>query len=96
MKVTADQAVCDYVSARGGVLWVRSTRHRCCGGAVTSLRVTTRRPRDAEDYTDVDCGLPVALRMLARAGAPDELMVELRGITRKRPVALWNGCTFKM
>jgi len=96
VRVTADTAVCDYVSERGGILWVRSTHRGCCHGPVTSLRSTTSRPGDAESYTVVDSELPIAVRFRAATGVPEELVLELRGLVRKRPVAFWDGCTFKI
>ena len=96
MRVKADQAVCDYVAARGGTLWVRSTCQHCCHGAVTSLRASTARPRDAASYAPVDAELPIAVRFKAASGGPEELVLELRGIARKRPVAFWDGCKFKI
>lgn len=96
MQVRADAALCDHVSARGGVLWVRSARQRCCGGWTTALRATTSAPRDAAGYTPVECDAPIDIRFLRAAGAPGELTVELGGIGRKRPIALWDGCKFKL
>jgi hypothetical protein len=96
VEVTADGALCEHVAARGGVLWVRSTRERCCGGGITSLRATTSRPADADAYVALETDLPIAVRFLAAAGEPEGLRVELRGVGRKRPDALWDGCKFKL
>lgn len=94
--MTADGPLCEHVSARGGILWVRSTRERCCGGAVTSLRATTSCPADADAYVALESDLPVVVRFLAAAGSPGELRVELRGRWRRRPLALWDGCRIKL
>jgi hypothetical protein len=96
VKVRADAAVCDYVTERGGTLWVRTTCQHCCHGAVTSLRASTARPRDAVSYAPVDAELPITVRFKAAGGGPEELVLELRGIARKRPVAFWDGCKFKI
>lgn|GEM_PF-5258234 len=94
MRVSADAAVCDHIRARGGVLWVRSTTQRCCHGALTSLRSRTTKPKDAGGYETVECDLPFTVRFLGASG-PDEMVVELRGLVRKRPEAFWDGCRFK-
>jgi hypothetical protein len=96
VKVTADAAVCDYVVARGGTLWVRSTRHQCCHGPLTLLDASTDRPEDAASYEPLDdAGLPITVCFKAAHGRPDELVLELRGLARKRPAAFWDGCAFK-
>ncbi len=96
MKVTAAREVCDYVAARGGTLWVRSTRRQCCHGALTLLSASTTQPGDAERYAPVDADLPITVLFKAEHGSPDELVLELRGLARKRPAAFWDGCTCKM
>ena len=96
MMVTAEAAVCDYVVAHGGTLWVRPTRHRCCHGPLTLLHASTDRPGDAASYETVDADLPITVRFKAAHGCPDELVLELRGLARKRPAAFWDGCAFKM
>jgi hypothetical protein len=93
--VSLDPAASDYVAARGGRLWVRSTRRRCCGGTTTWLRATTSSPKDPEHYERLDCGAPVSVFFHAAAGRPDVLEIELRGLLR-RPVALWDGCAVKL
>jgi hypothetical protein len=95
VEVTADERVADYVIARGGVLWVRSGRRRCCGGSMTVLRTTTTEPANADDYDTLACDLPFTVRFLAAAGQPAELTVELRGAPR-RPAAYWDGCAYKV
>jgi hypothetical protein len=44
----------------------------------------------------VDCGLPFTLLVNAESGVPGELTLEMHGMGRKRPVALWDGCRFKL
>jgi hypothetical protein len=85
----------EYVRARGGVLFVRSSRHRCCGGAVTLLDSTTDPPPDSSDFLCVDSdGIVVKFRGGA-LDRPHEMVIELRGVLRRRPVAYWDGCAFK-
>jgi hypothetical protein len=96
VRLVADPEVCGYVSEHGGVLWLRTTRQRCCFGALTSLRAGTSRPEDADNYRLLDTGLPIDVRFLGTADRPDELTVELRGARRRRLIALWDGCKFKV
>ena len=96
MEVRVDRATCDYVSARGGVLWVRSTRRRCCTGSTTRLRATWTRPKDPEAYVPLDCASPISIRFCAATGQPDVLEVALLGLVHRRPVALWDGCAVKL
>jgi hypothetical protein len=96
VKVTADAALRDYVLAHGGTLWVRPTTHVCCHGTLTLLNAYTDEPQDAVDYERVDADLPITVRFNAAHGCPDKLVLKLRGLFRKRPAALWDGCAFKM
>jgi hypothetical protein len=85
----------DYVKAHGGRLFVRAHAHRCCHGAVTLLDSTTETPSDADDFVDVGAdGIEVRFHG-QRAGEPHELVIELRGVWRRHPVAYWDGCAFK-
>jgi hypothetical protein len=96
VQVSADPELCAYVAARGGTLWVRATRHRCCQGGLTLLSASTDRPGDAARYVTVDADLPITVRFDPAHGRPDELVLELRGLVRKRPAAFWDGCAFKI
>lgn len=85
----------DYVRDRGGALYVRSSHHRCCGGGLTLLDSTTERPSDASDYLCVASGLIDVNYRGDTVDRPHELVIELRGIVRRHPVAYWDGCAFK-
>lgn len=96
MKLVASDEVRSYVEAHGGVLYVRALRHKCCSGALTTLDTSTRAPTDASDYRAFHSGdFPVLLRA-GGLDEPEELIVEMKGLRRKRPVAYWNGCAFKI
>jgi hypothetical protein len=85
----------EYVRNRGGVLFVRSSHHRCCGGALTLLESTTEAPSDASDFLFVGSD---EIEVKYHGGAvdrPHEMVIELRGVVRRRPVAYWDGCAFK-
>jgi hypothetical protein len=84
----------EYVSTRGGVLFVRSSHPRCCGGGLTLVESTTVAPSDASDFLFVGSdGIEVKYRCGA-VDRPHEIVIELRGMVRRRPVAYWDGCAF--
>jgi hypothetical protein len=63
---------------------------------MTFLDASTRAPSDPQAYRRVGSGdFDVRYRQ-GRGTEPDELVVELRGVRRKHPVAYWNGCAFKI
>jgi hypothetical protein len=86
VKVVASEEVRHYGEEHGATLYVRSTRHGCCGGGVTLLDSSTQRPRDAEDFRRVAADdIDVRFRRV----------IELRGRLRRRPAAYWEGCAFR-
>jgi hypothetical protein len=87
---------CDYVSAPGGVLWLRCARQPCCFGAMTSMRPATSRPANAADYLPMRTDLPIETRLLNSPALPNEVSIELRGLPHKHLVALWDGCKFRI
>jgi len=96
MRVIASDEVRSYVEQNGGVLYVSAHRAKCCSGGLTVLDASTRTPADPAVYRFVDSGdFPVRYRIGGRT-EPDELVIELRGLLRKHPVAYWNGCAFKI
>lgn len=96
MEVTVGAAACDYIAARGGAIWVRSTRRRCCTGSTTMLRTSTSKPKDSSRFSRLESSLPITVFFLAAAGQPQQLEIELRGAVRRRPVAFWDGCAVKL
>ncbi len=96
MRVVASDEVRSYVEENGGVLYVSAHRRQCCSGSITVLDASTREPADASAYRTVDSGkFPVRYCTNGRT-EPDELVVEMKGLLRKHPVAYWNGCAFKI
>jgi hypothetical protein len=84
-----------YMKSHGGVLYVRSRRHRYCGGTLTLLDATTTAPCDAPDFLPVGTeAMDVRLRCDS-AERPQELVIELRGRFRRRLVASWDGHALK-
>ena len=86
----------ELAGAQGGVLYVRSQRHRCCSGPITLLDVTTAAPADAGDFVPLDAGgLMVQYRGDPEQG-PHVLTIEVRGKRRRRLVSYWDGCAYKV
>ena len=95
MKVVISDEASEYVRRRGGVLYVRANHHRCCGGGLTLLDSTTDRPTNTSDYVCEESeGIEVRYQRDALT-RPDELVIELRGLVKRRPVAHWDGCAFR-
>jgi hypothetical protein len=96
MEVVVSPAAREYVKAHGGRVFVRAHPHRCCAGSLTLLDTTTKPPADVADFE------PVAVDTLdvrfcgGGAGEPHQLVIELRGLLKHRPVAYWDGCAFKL
>jgi hypothetical protein len=96
MRINTSDEVRAYVRSHGGVLYVNAHRRRCCSGSLTVLDTSTREPTDQAAYRMFDAGdMSVRLRT-GGPEEPDELVIEMRGLGRKRPVAYWNGCAFKI
>jgi hypothetical protein len=92
VRVVATDEARSYVGAHGGVLYVNARRHHCCSGSFTILESSTSEPADLVQYRSFDSdGFTLYLRTAGRR-EPDELVIEMRGLARKRPAAFWNGC----
>lgn len=91
MELLLSPAASEFVSARGGRLYVWTKKNVCCGGGIT-LGTATEPPADREfrsiaTSTDVELFVPVGLLRL-----PDELHVDVQRWPRRRVQAYWNGC----
>ncbi|MGA3353806.1 MAG: hypothetical protein ABSD85_11560 [Acidimicrobiales bacterium] len=96
MRVVASEDVRSYVEAHGGVLYVNAHLRKCCSGSMTVLDSSTREPADTTGYRAFDsAGFPIRF-FTGGADEPDELVIEMKGMRHKRPVAYWNGCAFKI
>ena len=90
MRVVVSEPARSLIAARGGRLYVRLKRGRCCGG-LTRV-VTASEPAAGVEFRCVDGSqgfdlfVPVHLERL-----PDELHVE---VVRRRVEAFWNGCAW--
>ena len=96
MKVVLSAEAQEFVEARGGVLYVRPSNHRCCAGTLTLLDSTIKRPKDSVNYASIGSdGIDVRFHRESTS-RPNEVKIELRGRWRRRPVAYWDGCAFKL
>lgn len=86
----------EYVAARGGKLWLRVRRSRCCSGGVTFLEATTSAPRAGADYTAIENDSLDVRLMNPGTHLPANLSVDLRGRIRPRLVAYWDGCAYRL
>jgi hypothetical protein len=95
VEVLVSDAAKEYVKAHGGTAFVRAHSHRCCTGPLTLLDVTTAPPRDDSEFESAtDNGVEV--RLLGGTGTrPNQVVIELRGVLRRRPVAYWDGWAFR-
>lgn len=91
----SDEA-CEYVATRGGKLWLRVRRSRCCSGGVTFLEATTSVPRTGADYAAIEFDSLDVRLMNPGTHLPATLSVELRGRIRPRLVAYWDGCAYRL
>jgi hypothetical protein len=95
MDVDISEAAEEYILDHGGTIFVRAHAHRCCSGELTLLDCSTTLPVDAADFPAFDT-VAVGVRFSGcDSGMPHHLVIELRGLLRRHPVAYWDGCVFK-
>jgi len=96
VNVIASAEAEQYLQTHGGVLYVRSRRHRYCGGTLTLLDATTIAPADASAFLRVGSdAVDVRLQCAPAERPPRELVIELRGKLRRRLAAYWDGHALK-
>jgi hypothetical protein len=96
MRVLATPEVRTFIREHGGLLfvWVKAPRSMV-RGAVRFLKTSTVPPKDALDWQRFETKgfvlfLPPGLRR------PQELHLQVRGWSRRRVDAFWEGCAFVM
>jgi hypothetical protein len=95
VEVVASESVKKYVKSRGGVVYIRAHPHHCCTGWTTLLDSTTSPPRDLTGFVEFEAD-GIEVRFCAgSSGRPSQLLIELRGLFKRRPVAFWDGCAFR-
>jgi hypothetical protein len=96
MEVVISEGAQAYIQAHGGTVFVRAHRHRCCGGPLTLLDLSTEPPKDAANFASA-LSDHIDFRFCdSSMGRPNQLVIELGGLVKKRPIAYWDGCTFKL
>ncbi len=96
MEVDISEAAEEYILDHGGTIFVRSHAHRCCTGGLTLLDCSTTLPDDAADFEAFDTDAVGVRFSGGDSGLPHHLVIELRGLLRRHPVAYWDGCAFKL
>ncbi|HXY79866.1 MAG TPA: hypothetical protein VEH55_00735 [Gaiellaceae bacterium] len=90
MRVVVSEPARSEIAARGGRLYVRLKRGRCCGRPTTL--VTASEPAAGVEFRRVDGAHGFDLFVPAQLGRlPDELHVDL---VRRRVEAYWDGCAW--
>jgi hypothetical protein len=95
VDVLVSDAAGEFIRSRGGTLFVRARPHRCCGGPLTLLDATTDAPGDVAAFEPVTTDAVDVRFCGGSSGRPDRLVVELRGLRKRHPVAYWDGCAYK-
>ena len=91
--ILARPEVAAAIRGAGGKLFVRTDPHRCCGGGLTYLMTSAEAERGHEYQRFEADGFELYLDAGNRQ-LPDELVLDLKGLKRKRVEAFWNGCAF--
>ena len=94
MDVVISETAREYIKEHGGTVFVRAHPHRCCTGSLTLLDLALTRPDDADDFESFETD-GIGVRFNGSDGFPHQLVIELRGLWARRPVAFWDGCAFK-
>ena len=95
MNVVVSTEAREFIEDRGGVLYVRPNNHRCCAGTLTLLDSSTARPSDSARYISVASEGVDIMYQSRSAERPKEIVIELRGRWRRRPVVHWDGCAYR-
>jgi hypothetical protein len=91
----SDQAR-QYVTARGGTLFLRVRHNRCCSGGLTFLDASTNERGGIDRYeTQPHDDLDIRLFHLGSV-LPSKVSVEMRGKLRPHLVAYWDGCAYRL
>ena len=91
MRVKASSEAMELVQARGGKLYVRAKRARCCHGSLTFLE-TSNEPGERSFRRIAATGIELYLAEGLRE--PDELELDVGGLRRQHVHAYWNGCAY--
>jgi len=95
VEVLVSEVAKKYIRAHGGTVFVRAHPHHCCNGSLTLLDIKTDPPRDLANFESVDADEVEVWFCGGSGGRPDQLVLELRGVLKRHPVAYWDGCALK-
>jgi len=93
MRVKASPEAVRLVQERGGRLYVRAERARCCGGALTLLDANFTPPSGQRDWIGSDI-TGIRLVLASSLLAAQEISVLFHRLPRRHLTALWNGCAW--
>ena len=91
MQVKASEETIQLVQARGGKLYVRAKRSRCCGGPLTFLEASSEPGGRSFRRVPAD---GIELYLDERLSPPEVLELDTGGLRRKHVHAYWNGCAY--
>jgi len=95
MEVVVSAEAKMFVNGHGGVVYVRSRLHRCGGGPLTLLDITTEHPSDVDDYVAIDNGEIAVNYHGDPIDRPHVLSIEVDGIVLRHLSAYRDGCIYK-
>lgn len=99
MRVDISERATAFVSARGGRLWIWTSRPRiCCASTPAYMNAATEPPAglDLARFTLVDSGeLEIWFRVIGER-RPDTLEIDLHGKRKPKVEAYWDGCRMAM
>ena len=91
--VLSDPDVVALIRERGGRLYVWTTPQRCCGGGAIYLETGTEPVRGRVFHRAEAEGFELYVDF-GRRRAPAEIVLEVRGLRKRRVEAYWEGCVF--
>jgi hypothetical protein len=100
MRVEMSAQAAEFISARGGRLWVWTARPQfCCNATPAYMHAATEQPRGLSGFAHLAETEPMGVEILFRPPAgrlPDFLEIDLRGRRRPRVEAYWEGCVMAL
>ena len=92
MRVGITSEARSFALERGAVLYVRTRGSRHCNRGLTLLEVSTAGPDGLGSYERFEADGVTVMFPSCIGAAPLELSIELRGRSRRKLTAYWDGC----
>jgi len=96
MRVEVSAQAAEFITARGGRLWIWAARPRiCCNGSPAYMHAATEPPPGMSGFASVLAAESTGVEVLFRAPGgrlPEFLEIDLRGRRHPRVEAYWEGC----